>query len=108
RVEEARIEARLGVEYWIGVKADDRDEEIAEALVARAIADPASRAMSILLERRLGRVVGRLELSTTSKQPDDMDAAELTAWIASQMEPAEAAAFVAETQRLEEQFKLQD
>lgn len=70
--------------------ADERDEEIAEALVARAIAAPDSRAMTMLLERRLGKVPDKLELQGNDKPQFEMDADELWAWVnSSGEEPTE-------------------
>lgn len=79
-VEEARIQARLGVEFHIHRLADENDEAIAEALVTRAIANPDGVAMRLLLERRLGKVADKLELSG-DKPPEEMDLAELQRWL---------------------------
>jgi hypothetical protein len=80
RVEEARIEARLGIEHHIARLADERDEEIAEALIARAIAAPDSRAMTMLLERRLGKVPDHL-ITSDQEEPFHMTEERLWQWM---------------------------
>lgn len=88
-VETARIEAQLGVEYHINRLADERDAEIAEALVQRAIDNPDGRSMGELLNRRLGRVADRIELlGGAQTDPFEMNEEELWAWINSPDEPS--------------------
>ena len=78
-VEEARINARLGIEHWLAVRADERDEELATALVDAAVKNPDGRAMAMLLERRLGKVPDFLTLRQTqgTDDPFEMDMPEL-------------------------------
>lgn len=79
---EAQEAAKLTLTERIRLEAGRRNEELAHALVAAALADPHGRAMAHVLDRVEGKVADKLETTTATANPFEMDEAQLLALLA--------------------------
>lgn len=80
--QEAQEAAKLSLTERIRLEAGRRNEELARALVAAALADPHGRAMAHVLDRVEGKVADKLETTTATANPFEMDEAQLLALLA--------------------------
>jgi hypothetical protein len=103
--QEAQELAKLTTTERLRLNAAERTQELLDSIWYAATVKHDVQAQRMVLERLDGKVIDTVRFTGDKDDPEGMNDQQLKSWLAAQMEPEEAARFLDETERLEQQFK---